>query len=291
MLDLASKNSEEIVDNDEVKTVSPKNKLNALTASEWIARTISVFVQKGHGKGSPEAIFERQHPAPFSYQDVLKFIEMFTKPGDLVFDPFVGIGSTLKACSVSGRNGLGVELSPTYSALARQRIDETQGVEGVDQTIINMDIRTAIPAIDDESLDFVVTSPPYWGILNKIDHKANQDRIAKGLDHNYGRSADDIAHIADYEDFVEELSDIFCKISKKLKPKKYMVIIVGDFRHKDRYMMFHSDLSKAIERNKEMAVKGLTIIYQKFKRVFPYGYPHAFVPNIHHQYAIILQKI
>jgi hypothetical protein len=28
----------------------------------------------------------------------------------------------------------------------------------------------------------------------------------------------------------------------------------------------------------------------RFYRVFPYGYPYSYVPNIHNQYILILQK-
>jgi len=34
----------------------------------------------------------------------------------------------------------------------------------------------------------------------------------------------------------------------------------------------------------------LTVLYQRHKRIFPYGYPYAFVPNIHNQFILILQK-
>jgi len=38
------------------------------------------------------------------------------------------------------------------------------------------------------------------------------------------------------------------------------------------------------------SLKGVKIMYQKHKRVFPYGYPYSYVPNLHHQYALIFQK-
>jgi DNA modification methylase len=31
-----------------------------------------------------------------------------SKPGDMVFDPFAGWGSTLVACAVEGRRGIGL---------------------------------------------------------------------------------------------------------------------------------------------------------------------------------------
>src|SRR5690349_17498814 len=84
-------------------TVHPRNQLNDLTAREWIPETVSVWTQRGLGAGHPDAQIERQHPAPFSFTDVGRLIRFFTKRGGTVLDPFVGVGSTLKACAIEGR--------------------------------------------------------------------------------------------------------------------------------------------------------------------------------------------
>lgn len=275
------------------RAVDPRNKLNDLTASEWIARTVSVMVQKGLGKGSKDAQIERQHPAPFSYQDVARFIEFFTKKGETVLDPFSGVASTSKACASIERNSIGFELNPKFHELSELRLESEVPKKLLSKTQHDIrlgDARTLAADLPDESVDFIITSPPYWGILNKIDHKAKQERLANGLDHNYGDTTADLANVEEYDDFLGELGALFGSLARVLKPKKYAVVIVGDFRNKDQYYLFHSDLSRAIEEHGPYKLKGVTIIYQKFKRVFPYGYPFAFVPNIHHQYAMILQK-
>src|SRR6266568_2211497 len=106
----------------EEKVVHPKNLLNDLKASEWINRTVSVFVQKGLGKNSKDARIERLHPAPFSFLDIAKFIELFTKSGEVVLDPFCGVGSSLKAALSLGRSGVGIELNPKYVELTNERM-------------------------------------------------------------------------------------------------------------------------------------------------------------------------
>src|SRR3989338_8575912 len=88
-----------------------ENLLNDLSASEWIPETISVFVQKGLGSNHKEAQIEKEHPAPFSFQDVSRLIKFFTKKNQKVLDPFCGVASTLKACALSGLEGYGIELS------------------------------------------------------------------------------------------------------------------------------------------------------------------------------------
>lgn len=139
------------------------------------------------------------------------------------------------------------------------------------------------------SVDFVVTSPPYWNILHKEDHKVKQERVANGLDTHYGNDPRDLGNIERYDDFLAELASILGSCVRALKPRKYMAVVVSDFREKSKYHMFHSDLAQALEPY-SLELRGITILYQRHKRVFPYGYPYAYVPNIHHQYIMILQN-
>lgn len=231
-------------------SVDPRNKLNDLTAKEWIPETISVWNQKGLGAGHPDAQIERQHPAPFSFTDVGRLIRFFTKKGQTVLDPFVGVGSTLKACAIDGRHGIGIELNPDFAELTRQRLatevrDMFSTADG--QRILEGDAREHLPTISDESVDFVVTSPPYWSILKKEDHKVRQERLEKGLAKDYGTDARDLAKIECYDEFLRELTAIFGECARTLKRGRYMAIIVSDFRDKSKYIMFHADLARTLE--------------------------------------------
>ncbi|MGP6191603.1 MAG: DNA methyltransferase [Vulcanimicrobiaceae bacterium] len=276
----------------ESPSVDSRNRLNDLTAKEWIAETVSVWTQRGLGAGHPDAQIERQHPAPFSFTDVARLIRFFTKRGQLVLDPFVGIGSTLKACALEGRRGLGIELNPTFARLARERLNtEVRDLFATvaDQTVLEGDVRDCLATVADESVDFIVTSPPYWSILKKEDHKVRQERLANGLSKDYGTDQRDLGNIASYVDFLATLSGVFGECSRKLRSAQYMALVVSDFRDKSRYIMFHADLARSLETY-GMEMRGLTVLYQRHKRIFPYGYPYSYVPNIHNQYVLILQK-
>lgn len=276
----------------ELKAVHPKNPLNDLVSTEWLPETISVWNQRGLGANHPDAAIEREHPAPFSYTDVSRLIRFFTKREGVVLDPFVGVGSTLKACAIEQRRGIGFELNPKYVKLTKQRLEkevkDTPTVEW--QKILKGDARELVLGLKENSLDFVVTSPPYWNILHKQDHKAKQERVDKDLDTRYSNNKADLGNIHDYEDFLETLGSILGACARPLKPKKYMAVIVSDFRDKSNYMMFHADLPRVLKPF-GLELRGLTVLYQRHKRIFPYGYPYAFVPNIHNQFIVILQNI
>lgn len=269
-----------------------ENLLNDLSSKEWIAETVSVWIQKGLGKHHKDAQIEREHPAPFSFQDVARLVRFFTKRGQTVLDPFVGVGSTLKAAALEGRSGIGIELNPRYAELARKRLrveidDDLLACRN--QEVLIGDAATVLPTLPANSIKLVVTSPPYWMILHKEDHKARQERLRHGLDSKYSDDPADLGNIREYPVFLNRLADILALCRSSMMHGSHMCIVVGDFRHKSRYYMFHADLASAMEA-RGFSLKGLTVLYQNRKRVFPYGYPYAYVPNLHHQYVILLRK-
>jgi DNA modification methylase len=273
--------------------VSPRNTLNDLTAREWMGESVSVWTQKGLGAGHADAQIERQHPAPFSFTDVGRLVRLFTKRGMTVLDPFVGVGSTLKACALDDRNGIGMELNQRFAELAAQRLKvevPPAKLSGTRQVIRRGDSRALVGQLPPDSVDFIVTSPPYWGILNKKpDHKVRQERIGNGLDTDYGDDPRDFANVPAYEEFVTGLAAFFGGCTRVLKDKKYCAIILGDFRHGGRYYPLHADLAREMEA-RGYVLKAMNVLYQRHKRVFPYGYPAAYVPNVHHQNIIVLRN-
>lgn len=272
--------------------VDKRNDLNDLTSKEWIQETKSFFYQKGLGAGSPEAKYEKMHPAPFSFTDITKLIRFFTKQNGKVLDPFVGVGSTIKACVELDREGFGVELSPKWCEITRQRLSAESNYELDDEHLICGDSRKLKEYFKKESFDFIVTSPPYWNILEKKDHKAN-DRVLNGHDTKYSESKKDLGNIESYDKFLDDLSKIFLNCYDLLRPGKYMCIIVSDFRHKSEFYPFHADLLNKLtdkKQKKYFQLKGIKVLIQNAKKLFPYGYPFSYVENIHHQYVLILQK-
>ena len=279
--------------------IAPKkpaqSRLNDLDGREWVQATKSFLFQQGLGHSHPETRIERQHPAPFSYRDAERLIRLFSKDGEAVLDPFCGVGSTLKACALSGRRGTGFELSKTFFELSKQRlqeeVDDTRARRT--QTAVRGDARKLLEYVGDDSFSFILTSPPYWNILSKDTE--SRTRYRKGSK-PYSTDKRDFGCIEDYDEFVCQLAEYLNSLKRVLQPKRYMAVMVADFRHGEELYALQADLITALRRlnkqsTRKLVLQGIKIIAQNHKKLYPYGFPSTYVPNIHHHYVLIFRNI
>lgn len=66
------------------------------------------------------------HPSPKNPKHYTKALEMFSVDGDTILDPFMGSGTTLVAAKYLNRNATGIEISPKYCEIARNRLAQQQ---------------------------------------------------------------------------------------------------------------------------------------------------------------------
>lgn len=79
-------------------------------------------VINGNNNSSNES--SEKHRAGFPIYFPTFFIKHFTNEGEIIYDPFMGSGTTALACIKTNRNFIGSEISQTYVDLARKRIDQ-----------------------------------------------------------------------------------------------------------------------------------------------------------------------
>jgi site-specific DNA-methyltransferase (adenine-specific) len=97
----------------------------------WIAESIARVVW-GQATQPGPTVWEMttqsgvDHPTPFPVELPKRLILLYTKPGDVVLDPFMGSGSTALAAVLTGRHYVGYELSAEYCALAERRLAELE---------------------------------------------------------------------------------------------------------------------------------------------------------------------
>jgi len=64
------------------------------------------------------------HPCPFPEEIPHRLITLYSRPGSVVLDPFVGSGQTTKVASALGRRAVGYDIVPGYVRCAQRRVEE-----------------------------------------------------------------------------------------------------------------------------------------------------------------------
>ena len=292
----------------------PRNTLNELTGEEWLYFTKSLWTtaypselgharRKAHGANKPPRLMAR-------------LIEFFTKSGELVLDPFAGVGGTLLGAAIARgpRRALGIELSPRWAEVYGQVVAEAEatreaggpgladlgsadpgGPRGFDASGCELRVGDALailPTLADASIDFVATDPPYniqlpmtmAGGLLAESHANRRTDYAMVTD-----DPADLANLADYPAFLDRMTEVLAQLQRVLRAGRYAVLIVRDAYQAGRYVFTGADLA-ARAASVGLVPKGDLIWYQAGTRLRPYGYPTGFVPNITHQHLLVLRK-
>lgn len=75
-----------------------------------------------HGNYVGPVITDGSHATPKPLPMVRQFVERFTNPGDLILDPFMGSGTTLRAAKDLGRRAIGIDIDRAACAVAAERL-------------------------------------------------------------------------------------------------------------------------------------------------------------------------
>jgi DNA modification methylase len=247
-------------------------------------------------KPQPRDKLEVLHPAKYPETLVELFVSHFTKPNDYVLDPMSGTGSTQVGALKIGRNAIGTELSEFFCGIANTRCKDfinpkqtSLFVESENKNtykVLNLDARK-ISREQFPKIDYVITSPPYWDMLNMKGAENQAKRVEKGLQTNYSDNAADLGNIDDYNSFINELVEIYLSIAKLMVPGSYMTIVVKNIKKKGRNYPFAWDISSKL-------IPYMTLVKETFWcqddiSIAPFGYGNTWVSNTFHQYCLTFQ--
>ena len=259
-----------------------KERLNDLDGKTWAKYSISIWdIVK-----TPDEM-KLKHPAMFPVELCRRLIQLYTKKGDLVIDPFVGSGSTLVACKELGRRGVGIDINEKFVKLAKKRLSQeslyTSEIE--DHKVYTDDAINLLNYVEAESADLCITSPPYWMVhLRKRSADYKQPRP-------YSQLPRDLGNITDYQTFMAELKRVFEKVYMALKTGKRCIVIVMDIRVLNKFIPYHMDIAGIME---EIGFVLEDIIIwdrrREYNKLRPLGYPYVFVVNKVHEYIMIFRK-
>jgi DNA modification methylase len=265
------------------------NRLNELTPKEWLKFQKSWFIHNP----PPRQKNVLRHPAKFPETLAIEFITYFTKLNQVVIDPMAGTGSTLVAALRSGRHAYGIELNPTYAAIACQALDDERkklgpGVDALRSVMITGDATQLPEIITSQSLpafDYMLTSPPYWDMLHMRGATTQKGRRnSQELDVVYSNDPNDLGNITEYDEFLKRLAGIYIKMQPVFRPGAYLTIIVKNIKKGGKIYPLAWDLASSLKTT--YTLKDEKIWCQDNQRLSPYGLGNAWVSNTFHHYCL-----
>jgi len=292
----------------------PRNTLNELTGESWLYFTKSLWTtaypsELGHAR-------RRAHGANKPPRLMARLIEFFTRTGELVLDPFAGVGGTLLGAAIARgpRRAIGFELSPgwadVYAEVVAGLVEERDepglkladlgpqdpgGPRTFDPSGCEMrvgDARRLLRELPDSSVHFVATDPPYNVQLPMTMSGGTLSETFANRRTDYAMVTDDeadLANLPDYAAFLDAMTGILAELHRVLMPGRYAALIVRDAYQDGRYAFTGADLA-ARAATVGLVPKGDIIWYQAGTRLRPYGYPTAYVPNIAYQHILVLRR-
>lgn len=91
--------------------------IDDISWQEWVKFTVGVW----HFNGERAS----DHPAPFPLKLPMRLAKLYSARGELILDPFMGSGTTLRAAKDLGRKAIGIEIEEKYCEIAAKRMSQS----------------------------------------------------------------------------------------------------------------------------------------------------------------------
>ena len=272
---------------------------NGLSAKEWASMSKNVW----NDLSSPRNKYQLDHGAVFPIKLAERLIKMYSKKGDAILDPFLGIGSTLIAAQNLERHCIGIELNSKFSIIAEKWADENLGLfrdnNKYHYKIVNDDCRNLENHVRANKIQLTVTSPPYADFIQKSLKDRAETHKTSVIKHKnnstvkqYSQEPNDFGNLP-YKTFLEEIKTILKSNLNVTKPGGYSAWVVKDYRdtkNKIPYVPFHSDLARVGEEVGWLYQDLIVWDQTGQRRLVLLGYPSVFYTNQNCSFIVIFRK-
>ncbi|MHA1793870.1 MAG: TRM11 family SAM-dependent methyltransferase [Promethearchaeota archaeon] len=269
-----------------------RNQINNLTGKEWIFSTKSVIPKSFPPSFQHELRNHHGGQKPPELCELL--IKTFTKEGELVLDPFAGVGGTLLGCFLSNRRGIGIEINKKWLDIY-QEVCSREGIKP--ERTLQGDAKILLEKlIKDEKLhaDFILTDVPYWKMDKVEKSKGTYKKVgkpAKGIysDRSKLSRFNDVGSQETKEEWLENLAEVFQRCHEILVPGRYCAVFIGNMYHDGKYHLLNAEITSILKK-KGFVLKGEIVWYDVAKKLHLYGINYSWIPSIVHQYIMIFRK-
>jgi DNA modification methylase len=206
-------------------------------------------------------------------------VSQFTQPGDWVFDPTIGSGTTGVEAKKQNRHILGIELNRNWARMTAANCQQYPGKH----LILNADVLDYIDRLERfEPVQLVVSNPPYSGDEN-VGIRTDSDGEVTDREFSwYDADKRNLAFKKENKDYYNTMNRIYNTIGRTLiHPGGFLVIGVKDMMRAKRPYLLHYNLANEID-TRIFDFHGTWILphYPRtlFMNTYPKFYPGTKVP-------------
>lgn len=175
-----------------------------------------------------------------------QFTVEYTRPGDVVLDPFAGYGTTLVVAERLGRLPLGIEIDQAKVDYVRSRLAHPEAmIHGDSRSLLDLDL---------PPIDFSMTSPPY---MNRDDP---ENPFAIGQTKGYS-----------YDAYLRDIRAVYAQLTVRMKPHGRVVIEVANLKRGGQVTTLAWDVGRVV--SEVLHCDGEVVICWD---QYGYGYEHSY---------------
>lgn len=144
-----------------------------------------------------------------------QLILRFSKKNDVIFDPFVGSGTTIFEAETLGRNSIGIDIQPKMVKYIKEKVNNKEGFseiicgDSTQKSTLNK-VEKILERHQKKNVQFAILHPPYGDIV-----KFSQDES-------------DLSNCKTLKDFLQKFSLVLKNTIAILEDKRYLAIVIGD---------------------------------------------------------------
>ena len=220
-------------------------KHNDLNIEDWKASDINTdslwLIKERDKSGKHENIYHGN----FIPQIPNQLIRRYTKKDEIVFEPFMGSGTTLFECEKLERKYIGFDINPKIVEYVRQKMS--------DDLVLNRFFVQECNSLDSEkvcesfeksafkNVQFILMHPPYLDIVKFTDNP------------------DDLSHIGNLKEFIGKFRVVCENSLKYLEKNRYFSLVVGDVYKNGEVLPLAFYCMDMIKRYFKVKLKGIIV--------------------------------
>jgi len=178
-----------------------------------------------------------------------QLLQRYTKKGDIVFEPFMGSGTTLFECEELGRKYIGLDINPEMIEYVNSQVDLFTNVheyfvarcDSANTLQVKESVGVGLERLGAKSVQFVLMHPPYMDIVK------------------FTENPNDLSKIGDLSGFLPKFKEVCENSLGFLDKNRYFGVVIGDVYKNSEVVPLGFYVLDMIKRSFKVKLKGIIV--------------------------------